>query len=462
MSNFIYELSSDYIVAICELLNIPESSYNKYWEIIDFEKINDKEFVLVHYIKEKLYSLDLSEHTDEVIENIKKLRGYIICITDNVICCKSFGATSDVYIDEIPTDEIIVVNQYGNNVKINSEICKFQECYDGPLIKMWKYDSLIHLSTNKTILGENSFWSGSEKFGVLFKSLFFLQYSFNYDNPNIFGNFENSNTTHLFLLSHPSLMSSSQRNIGDGKIIYLNAFTNMENRSSDIQDWGAMYEPFISLSEANNLLSVGFKNEHTFQDSMEDVICLYNKEPIRIIPSNSKRRSMLRNNSPNLELRFYELIDSVKKINTFPELIPVCPDTFEKRVENLYINFKTVVPFHVKDQIEGYYTKYFTNKVNLISFLQSNYSKLCSEIKENKLKDDIRFRKGKVLNAGGKALERIIKQTNEYVKIGRNNTIPIETQLLKNFEYLVSNEKGSTLYALCKCINKVQKERSEV
>ena len=34
MSNFIYELSSDYIVAICELLNIPESSYNKYITIM--------------------------------------------------------------------------------------------------------------------------------------------------------------------------------------------------------------------------------------------------------------------------------------------------------------------------------------------------------------------------------------------------------------------------------------------
>lgn len=410
---------------ICIFLTIPES-LSKYFEIIGYDPV--EKIYYIHYISELLSKFD-ETITIKEINIIKSLRGRAICLKDecfNIITGFGFTNNLDLFIKEPSVDVIEGINQNEEVFSLPIINCSFKTCFDGTMIKISKYNDEIIFSTNKNYKAENSRWGSSETFSSLFLLLFFgnTTSSLN-DLKNILfsSDKKSSNITYTFLLTHPSLVNASQKDYGSGKLYYIEKFFN-NDEIFDIENietsnfWEApetMIPPSINFEEALEYLKKG-----------EDVICDYKigtKDflKIRLIPSDSRKRLNFLENSSNLyELyvkKIHFLNDNTKKVEFLNNLIDSCP-------------------LHKKIEVSKFFENYTEDLKNCISILTDNFDIFLLKINQNKLINDLRFKKGKILNSAGKTIERIITQTSLYTK--KNSKISIKDSIFK----LIKSEKN--------------------
>lgn len=421
------EFSNPEIIDIvCELANLPKESFDLFWTIVDIVKTEQNHIIVtLHYIIEKLSDLSISDLTQSEKDTITNLRGKVFDITDKKIICPAFGFTSKIQSNSID-DEQQYTNQIGSNVVIDYETSKYFECFDGTVFRLsFDSDGNMFTTTHKHIKGENSKYGESKTFGTIFVNLFYGEGS-DKTLEDVKQHFkEQSNLTYYFLLCHPTLTNSSQKNVGSGKLIFL--FTMEANNTlsytNDLID-EKFYQKYITWEEATCLLESG-----------EDVLITDDYGTYRVIPDASKKRSDILDNSSNLLKTFFEII------------------TKSTDIEKTNEEFISAVPFHKKEEASNYLTIFQRSKILIAEYLIENFDDLVSKIKTNKLIENLKFKKGKTLNCGGKSIVRIINQTSKYISAGPNfKKLDIKVRITNSIETLISKEYGSSLYALYKCI----------
>lgn len=438
-------LLSEIINTICTLLSLPEDSYNKYWEIIDATNLHENILVNVHHKLENLHSLKLENYSEDEKQIIKDLRGCIIDISDKKIVVPSSGFISKVEVNDIEYGEILY-DQIRERVAID-ESYNFYEHFDGTIIRITKYMNNLIFSTRKKINGKNSFWVVTDTFGELFTNLFYTKEqrergkSFETLKEDIFPTAppslpineeelsESVGYTHYFLISHPQLMIVSQKDIGEGKLIYLHTVLNTSTfqRCPDWENQSFNQYP-ITLEKANLLLSQG-----------EEVIVSKESTIIRFQPSICLKRNKIRNNQPNLLLGFFELLNDKDQVE-----------------EKILEDFIDAVPLHKKIEVSKYLEIYRNGKDSIKSYLITNFTSINEKIKSKTLNSETRFKKLKGLNLAGKAIERLITQTVKYTTSASGNKVPLEKRIEKSINTLVDNEKGNSLYAMYIAIAEVK------
>ena len=414
------------IELVCELANLPKESFDLYWTIVDIVKTEHNHIIVtLHYIIEKLSDLRLSDLTQSEKDTIINLRGKIFDITDKKIICPAFGFTSKIQSNSIGEVGKEYTNQIGSVVTIDSD-SKCFECFDGAVFRIsFDNDGNMFTTTHKHIKGENSKYGESQTFGTIFVNLFYGEGS-DKTLEDVKQHFQgDNNLTYYFLLCHPTLTNSSQKNVGVGKLIFL--FTmepdNTLSYTNDLIE-EKFYQKYISLEEANLLLESG-----------EDALIIDKNGTYRVIPDASKKRSDLLDNSSNLLKTYFEII------------------TKSTDIEKTNEEFISAVPFHKKEEASNYLTIFQRSKILIAEYLIENFDDLVSKIKTNKLIENLKFKKGKTLNCGGKSIVRIINQTSKYISAGPNfKKLDIKVRITNSIETLISKEYGSSLYALYKCI----------
>lgn len=231
-----------------KILGIPLNS-REYWDI--YNNIEGTPIYLAHYNTEKISEIIESGKFDyEDINILLSLRGTIVDVDENWICCKSFPFTAKAQIDKIEnTNGKFVVKDEFNRVKdLSLTNCEITPYYTGPIVRVWKYNDKTYLSSHKRINAKSK-WGTEHTFDELFISYFSRKY------PNI-SNFSDNdqkiqeigkilfnplkkscNLCHAFMLCSPQVLSSGSRlDIGNGFLIYLKSFklNNFFNREAFI------------------------------------------------------------------------------------------------------------------------------------------------------------------------------------------------------------------------------------
>lgn len=374
-------INNKMIAKICILLSLPVESYLEYWRVID----QDGNIMLLHYNQDNINKLFKSNLSSTQIEQILSLSGTIVDPVNSWICCKSYGFTNSIISDHI-NDSIQGVDYFGNQINIPIEGGTFQPCYNGPIIRIWKYKGQTYLSTPKKIDASNVKWGKSENFKTIFLKLFSeLNLTFSEASNLIFGSEETSNIAHVFIMAYPDLTSNSKLELGAGYLLYIKKIAcnpiDLQNVNIEwISEWSAttklitflpencfgkedvpipipseiagkyIYHPTnINVNVANMILSRGFKRYESSLDKRlttgEYVIFIHHEKIIQIQSTASAWREKILRHNPNYYQNFVSLLEYSKeaKKEEYNELFYNFNPP-ERPIKELYLNSLSSVP----------------------------------------------------------------------------------------------------------------------
>ena len=324
-----HTVESSIITKLATIVGVPETDF----EVKDV--CTDRGLYLVHYDTEKVRTLPKSSKTRE-------LRGTIIDIATEKIVCPSFGYVPTAVVKESDNIKAIFKN---NEVLIDCDkneykFDTFEEgyssilqkpeftydvfpLYEGTMIRVWKHNNELMISTHKKIDCVNSRWGSSENFKKLF-----LEYTQGFDLASL----TNEETVHSFVLMDSDLLVSSKfpMNNKKGLVVYCGTNGNswelidklslpqLDNEAIASSD-KTFYSPALlfKYSDVSSLLTQGFYSfAPVEQDNPlclgEGVVVSFNengkRKILRVVSSAYKRRSELVDNDPNLLHRCYTLI----------------------------------------------------------------------------------------------------------------------------------------------------------
>jgi hypothetical protein len=334
-------------------LNIDDATLDNLANIVGVGKEN---FTVSDAITEKgLYLL----HFDPVNirkttknDNVRELRGTIIDINAQAVCCASFGYIPTAVIgDEVRVKAIFKDNEsFTDCDTIEHNLNNFEEgyqsilensdftydvfpLYEGAMVRVWKHNGELMISSHKKIDCSNSHWGSSS----MFKDLF-LKYTQGID----LAEHTNEHMVHYFILMDENLLVCSKFPMTNrkGLVVYVGTRDKM---NTDIKKAGwtlidrlklsaltideihngtkTFYAPDLitKYSEVSKLLTKGFYDSTAFEQSNplclgEGIVVSYNeggkRKHIRVVSSAYKRRSELVDNDPNILHRCYVLLNS--------------------------------------------------------------------------------------------------------------------------------------------------------
>ncbi len=331
--------------------NIDDATLDTLASIVNVDKslftvadaMEEKGLYLLHFDGEDIRSTKKGD-------NVRELRGTIVDINANAVCCASFGYIPTAVIDEKNVKSIFKENESfidRDNNEYNFET--FEEgyhsilensdftydvfpLYEGTMIRVWKHNGELMISTHKKIDCVNSHWGSSK----MFKELF-LEYTKNVD----FNEYTNDHTVHYFVLMNEDLLVCSKFPMTNrsGLVVYVGTrdklnmdikkagwmlmekmklapLTNEEIHTGS----GTFYGPDLitKYSEVTKLLTKGFYDHPAFEQSNplclgEGVVVTYNengrRRNLRIVSAAYKKRSELVDNDPNILHRCYVLLN---------------------------------------------------------------------------------------------------------------------------------------------------------
>lgn len=344
---------------ISSILALPKNTEKKYWDI--FDHITGTSIYLVHYIVENIKEIihtptytpaDIDLEDSQIILN---LRGLILDIEEEWICCKSFGFSGTLTMDQIDQETFEGVDNYGYPRNYPSQFIRFQNFFPGPVIRIWKYKGVVYTSTHKKIMINKSKWGSDESFEKLFIDIFGRGIStiqeldsFIFDTSK-----ETSNYCHAFILSSPKITTDSRINLGNGLLVYLKSFElnhflpgafkyykHHKVVENEIKEWSffSEFEPeslpspeeygtvikakYFGLELSNKILFSGYSNiSESIISEMdyrirpgESLIALFPDNSIcKICPRSVNWRNVLLNNNYNLYGQFWHNMDYVLK-----------------------------------------------------------------------------------------------------------------------------------------------------
>lgn len=213
-------------------LHIPESLWG-FWDVIDLYPADAPRLALAHYNEQ-------FDHYNRAHEPLRKIRGTIVDLATGAVVCDSYGYTQTLPLyaplDEFasaenPAGSILVQTEMGTyfnpfeiapeepaklqigTLEFNKANSRLSLGYEGVLIRIFKWNGQVFVSTHRRIDGSRSKWGGRDLFINLYQKLG------GPDPASLFGEEPFSPYCHQFLVVDNEIrLATSTR---DNRILYL-------------------------------------------------------------------------------------------------------------------------------------------------------------------------------------------------------------------------------------------------
>ena len=246
--------------------------------------------------------------------------------------------------------------------------------------------------------------------------------------------------------------------------------------------------PSLTLDDVNRHLLVGYGTKHSNDirtGSGEFIIAYVNQEDsdyarerlFRFVSPSYDHRSKMRNEDPNLLHQFYCLsseanlsdaeyemkypwleYEEAKKQEAEEGQImywnrgkrAIAPD-WQKKFRNLWKHFVLSVPLHRQKEVFGYYKQFFVNREILCEWLCSFFGKEQGKVQEKgkEQSKDQKTQTSEILSTRAVKLLQLALDHERKHNSKADLTLN-KKNLEKNMKYLLSNERGTSLYMLWK------------
>lgn len=218
---------------IIEKFSLPRDVFEK--KIIKITDSSDEntneQLVSIHYADEKIEDLLSGKfgYANDEITSILMMRGIVYDLGDKQKVCSSFPYTSVLKINHIPENRdypIIINDAFGvtHNIPNNGQ---YEECFNGVLYRVFKYNNKVRGSTHRKIDAKSSHYGKSSNFLDIFlnNQSVFSSLDQIYDNCD-------EDDIHLFVLNDEELLIDTRDIHKKNKIIYLKTFS-LQNPQKD-------------------------------------------------------------------------------------------------------------------------------------------------------------------------------------------------------------------------------------
>lgn len=460
-----------------------------------------------------LYHYDINEIKSTSSDDpLRKIRGLIL--EDNKVIAKSYGYIPTVVVEKLPEDfNFTDVDSQKHSIN-PSTIKGIYPMVDGTIIRVWKHNSVIYLSTHKKIDASKSHWGSSENFTDLF-----LKYTKNYFNLEDLFTEDSQNVVHNFLLVNQDTLVCSKINLGaiSGFVSYINSFNGTLPEKimplsmsiydiKETEDTFFSIKPLETLEEQNTYLVSGFgccgegvviiySNSVTDEANSFDVNEDYSI--LKIAHSDYYRRSELVGNDPNILHRAWTILsqslyprnkkDEDSYISKFPP-IP-CPSVVQfSDLEDIDYKTPSIEELTKKNNLESKDLRFRNALMHYALSLPVAFYKNALECY-----NEIISAKGKVITLLRKdyetyihgnwgtpnardlkvyqRIQAICQEAKKFAQVRYNNGERLEdktqSQIIKQFtkdniKALINNEYGENMYKIVRVlITDVSEESKE-
>ena len=480
---------------IAKIIGINSDPGTEAWDIKD--SIPEEHLYLIHYNEDA----NLNKYGD--------LRGIVVDTKAGTIVCRSFGFTPSVTASSLvigADSKYHLIDVYGHKHDIDSGKIKIKLGFEGTIMRVFKHNGNVYMSTHRRLRTGKSRWGNSIPFTQMYEKLGGPQPEKLFD-PNK----KYSPYCHIFLMVHPDVLNVTKADVGNGYLVYLgpkqvwsNAYPESEtDLNLTVPDSSARVPspaetpmtitPLdLTLDQANRHLRYGWT---AFDDSRLDIrsrtgefIILYVMDDddqinrlIRVQSPAYEWRLGVRDNDPNLLHRFYALLNpSYIQTNTargleeyvakFPIVqqmskdrlsqlvnerpvlfIPLAPSVWMRdkndNLYNIWLNFVVSIPINKQKEALEYYTRLVDDRDLLISWLESitdEYDDMSDLEISPRAKRIISDSRG---FASKQPLTKVsvVKRTQ-----GESGSEDYESKVKSSIRFFVMREEGTSLYRLVK------------
>lgn len=443
---------------------------------ITVEQDNTSNLAIVHYT-------NLATHPDDL-----KQRGTVIDPKDKMVLASSFGYTPVIITDRLERGMCTLTDTTGQTHTIDMNTLKFRMGREGVVIKVFKHNGKVYLSSHKKVDVSKSNLGNSITFDKMYKNL-------GGPTDELFDpEADYSPYCHTFIVSHRDLLIASRINmIGcEGYLYYLGCKkmwetapttwvkVEKEPRTPTCEITTRILESdFIPLDAANHHLKYGWHpaepcNVDPRLWSGEFVIGYdeANDRWYRFESTSYNFRLNLREKETNLRHGFYkhltlalkaskrnatEHLEQYNKI--FPTIANVDPTSIYSSVRskgyivswprdqqtgrcNLVYNtwacYLLACPLHLQSEAAGFYNDYYTTCNHCCNAICGIWSKT-HELKSSDNRHGLE-------QIAKKRIDDIIRQSQSH-GVGVTG-VNLDITFRSNCKNLISKEHGATLYAI--------------
>lgn len=324
----IQEIDDDIKRQVASILGIELSAG---WKIDNADQ--ERQLYLVHY----------NDKTGTLNPEYTKYRGTVVSLEHRCIVADSFGATPIAISKEIIANDdgkYPFTDNDGQDYTIPPANVRIVPGFDGTLLRMFKVNGKVYLSSHRRLDIERSRWGNeTDTFSNMYSDLNGPASLFDDENPGT------SPYCHFFMLVHPQMVIATRFPLTAGFLVYIGHHTmwdptnppmdpeeiDLELRVPDNlitdktpQELTTVEQPFIyqpremSLDEANCFLTEGYwshDEQLTLQRKYDErlgtgeFIILYGADGnvLRVHSPDYEHRTMIRGNTPNLYCQFVRL-----------------------------------------------------------------------------------------------------------------------------------------------------------
>lgn len=302
--------SSSYKPECARALNIPLVDD---WDVFDQDAENN--LVLVHTTE------------DADLRTYGWVKGIVLDTTTWKVVCQSFGASTTVSLMMTralapayaatrggpPKQVYRLTTDAGEYLELDANRLTWADGYDGTLVRVWKHNGKVFISSHKRIHTERSGWAGSPSFRTLYLEL---------GGPTdaLFTEAATCPVVYTFLLVHPALQTGSHVPLEAPFMLYLGE--HVVDRTAVVPPTPTVLERIrrpneLTLSEVNDRLVSGFLPKEHSALLLEDprlthgefVMCFeYTDDTksvinrcIKVCSDAYTWRTRMRDNDPNIE-----------------------------------------------------------------------------------------------------------------------------------------------------------------
>ena len=522
---------------IATILGIDSSSS---WSI--FDSLPEENLYLVHY------------NEDANLSKYGELRGVIIDTKLKIVVCRSFGytpvATRNTLSPEETTGVLKIKDDQGSDHIFAKDEYTIRPGFEGVILRAFKHDGKVYLSSHKRIVAKKSRWGNSEPFLELYHKLGGPAEDQLFDT-----NCKYSPYCHIFLVTSPKLLVATKQDVGLGYVVYLGMkkvwnpqflqdVTQVEQKAKNpvcatlktlnkvsegtsTKTSSLVLPREFNLSQANSHLDSGYYTP--VQPAMRDnrlktgeFVILYRK------PRNEKSseidtlgsllkvqseayawRTGMRDNTPNLKYRFYQLTNgshlettSLELASSFIQNFPllplykvetvlkeivgksgslivlpdegaVLPRTQDERLHIIWLDFLISVPPQQQKEVAPLYLLFNQEREQVIDWLfslnEKNILSTTSNTGNNSNtgndNSSVNYppRLYAILATSRKLVNgRKERKEREEGKEGKERKERKERKLRDAIRSLIYRERGSSLYTLVKTMKDEMKSKLEV
>lgn len=410
----------------------PELAQVDKWDVTDSD---DKEDIhMIHAQK------------DTIVE-LPTLHGIVVSLRDNRILVRGYDFPTKIVSSLLVEDEkagtVTVKARDGKDVTFNTNEITITHGFEPVTVRCFKYHGKVYRTTHKRLSLDTSHWGHSEKFGVMYEKLGGPK-----DEELFSPKFPDSPFVHILLMIHPSMTYSSNMNIGDGCVMYLDSQKMMEkdtpfppNFETDYEI-GFTYVPAITVADANkHIQNSDPKVDWRLGDA--DFIMIRQGLKLFLVQSPAYNwRVWVHGEEPNHMYRFHQLtnyaMDKHKKV--YSESFPLmdgkaAPDTFEVRLWNVWRCLQVATsPYH-HEELKTLYQDYLVNKAKVRTFLGG-------------LVHDAKADTKNMYSRVGQIVNNVRTRTFHF-----RNTVMYNNKVTELLNMTVNNEEGGSFYRLIQAAN---------